>query len=224
MVKSTTLNMTYKKSGGKKITRALTFVNPSATNQQLEDFALAFASLSDNALDKVQKVQQHDLQDFYIYGTGGDDWLVVGNDCTVYSGAGNDTLVFGEDIRATVNDFALDDCISLASAVEDATFNNHVLTLGNVKITLPYVAQIDSFNDVVVFNGGTQTTLGDLLQPVADYEEVDAYLAAIFSGTTTQTVNDDDFNAYMDGIFNSGLSQNISDSDFNNYLDGIFAA
>ena len=224
MIRSTSLNFTSTRPNNKKRSHIISFVNPAASDNNLKDFALALASLSDNSLDKVQKVVQHDLDDFRITGTSGDDWIVVGDNCTVSSGAGNDTLVFGSDISATVTDFALDDCISLASAVNDATFFNGVLSLGNILISLPNVAQISDFADMVVYNGENQTTLGDLLEPVADYADIDAYLANIFRGEIVQSVNDSDFNAYLDGIFFGGVSQNISDSDFNNYLDGIFAA
>lgn len=223
MVRNTSLNLLISKPDKKKINRQITFVNPNASDENLAIFAQAFMALSDNQLKKVQKVQQYDYEDFYIRGTSDDDWLEVGDQCTVLSDGGNDTLVFGDDIRATVADFNLSDCISLASAVNEATFEDGVLTLGGIKLKLQGVAQIDDFAAMIVYNGGTQTTLGNLLQPVADDNDVDAYLDAVFNRTIIQNVDDADFNAYMDGIFGGGIIQTVSDSDFNSYFDGIFA-
>ena len=217
----TFLNLISTNAKGKKINRKITFVNPNATNENLNAFALALASLSDNTLNRVQKMQKPDLSEFRIIGTSADDWLDVGDECTVISGAGNDTLVFGADVSATVSDFSADDCVYLLKPVEDsAFFENGVLTLGNVKITVENINDISAFYNMTVCNGDTQTTVGRLLNIVTD-EDVDAYLAAIFNRENVVTSVDEDFETYMDDIWAKRITQNI-DSDVAAYFDSIF--
>lgn len=220
----TNLNLTSKQQNGKKITRVVTFINPETSNEDLQTFAFAFMALSENTLTKAQKVKKKDLKDYYILGTEGDDWLEVGNECTVVSGAGNDTLVFGTDITATIRDFSNDDCISLASAVDYATFNDGVLTLGGNVITLENVADIDAFSEVTIYNGASATTLGELifLGKTADPAEVAAYINDILAEEITETASNSEMDVYLDGIISQELYQE-TDSDIEDYLDSLIA-
>ena len=218
------LKLTSKQQNGKKKNHIVNFINPNASNEDLATFALALMDLSENNLTKAQKVKKKDLSDYYILGTDGDDWLEVGNEWTVVSGAGNDTLVFGADIAATIRDFSNDDCISLGSAVDFATFNDGVLTLGGNVITLENVSDIDAFSEVTVYNGASETTLGELifLGKTADPAEVVAYIDEIFSGENTETIDNPDFNSYVDAIFGGYFSDTTDNDDFNSYIDNIF--
>ena len=219
------LNLTSKQQNSKKISRVVTFINPEASNEDLTTFAFAFMALSENTLSKVQKVKKKDLSDYYILGTDGDDWLEVGDECTVVSGAGNDTLVFGTDISATIRDFSNDDCISLGSAVDSATFNDDVLTLGGNVITLENVSDIDAYSEVTVYNGESSTTLGELiwLGQAADSAEIAAYVDNILVEEITENASDSEMDVYLDGIIAEELYQE-TDSDVENYLDGIINA
>ena len=53
---ATTVNMTSEKPGGKTITKAITFINPDATDAQIADFIVGLAGLSNNILKNVEKV------------------------------------------------------------------------------------------------------------------------------------------------------------------------
>lgn len=218
------LNLTSKQQNGKKITRVVTFINPETSNADLQTFAFAFMALSENTLTKAQKVKKKDLSDYYILGTDGDDWLEVGNECTVVSGAGNDTLVFGADISATIRDFSNDDCISLASAVDSATFNDGVLTLGGNVITLENVSDIDAFFEVTIYNGASETTLGELiwLGQAADSAEIAAYIDDISAQEITETASNSEMDVYLDGIIDQELYQQ-TDPDIEDYLDSLIA-
>ena len=227
------LNLTSKRPNGKKVSRFVTFINPDASNEDLQTFAFAYMALSENTLSKVQKVKKKNLRDYYVLGTEGGDWLEVGNECTVVSGAGNDTLVFGAgndtmiigaDITATIRDFSNDDCISLASAVDSATFDGGVLTLGNNVITLENVSDIDAFSEVTIYNGESETTLGELifLGQTADPAEVAAYLDDILTENLAQDSTNAEMEVYFNGILNGELYQE-TDSEIENYLESLIA-
>ena len=215
------LNLTSQLAGGKKKNRKVSFINPNASNENLETFALAMAALSDNTLKAVKKVAWDDLTDAFIEGTEGDDWISVAPNCSIASGAGNDTLVIGSNISATITDFSADDILSLSPSISSAAFNDGVLTLGNSSLTLSGVDNISPFYSVVVQNGDTQTTLGQLLNPPA-LDDVDAYLAAAFGGATVDYSAGTDIDPYLDAIFAGTVIQTLDDADLNAYFDNIF--
>lgn len=56
------VNMTSEKSNGKKITNALTHVNPNASDANVTEFVVALSELSDNTLKRIEKVSKTDLE------------------------------------------------------------------------------------------------------------------------------------------------------------------
>ena len=100
-------------------------------------------------------------------GEGADKISVTDSDnLQITSGDGNDTLTFGGIVDATITDFSTSDAIKLNDAVERGIFDNGLLTLGNVKLTLNDVTEdsISSYAAVAVTNGTTSTTLGDVVR------------------------------------------------------------
>ncbi len=59
---STTLKVTTKRGNGKEVTRNISNVNPNATNNELSSFIVALNGLSNNSVEKIEKVSKSDLE------------------------------------------------------------------------------------------------------------------------------------------------------------------
>ena len=115
----------------------------------------------------LHNVTATENQTFNIYAGENDDLISIDNSAgvKVLSGDGKDTLAFGSNAEVTISDFAIEDIISLNSAISDATFDEDkgVLTLGNVQLTLEGVKDIYSYANTQVISGDQSVRLGKLL-------------------------------------------------------------
>ncbi len=182
----------------------------SVSNVELNgygDFNI-YALESQNTIS-AENVAVNDDQEFNILTGAEDDNISVTSSTGIHisTGDGRDSLHFGGDVVANVSDFSKHDVIIVDEEVENATFNNGVLTLGTNVITLQNVTDgnIENYVAAKVQNGTVTTTLGDMLGII--YWKVE-------NGTATYgdlaTITGLSSGANSDDIFSSGTTVTIS--------------
>ena len=147
----------------------------------------------------ANQIYLYDGSNNTISSGSGKDYIEIfgGADNKITSGKGNDTIYFGNNATATITDFSADDVIYLENEVSEATFENGVLSFGNVKLTLENVSDISKFAGTKIINGDEETTLGNL----ADLTDITGWT---ISGSTAK---------FGDLITITGLSTNATEND-----------
>ncbi len=191
----------------------------SATNIKVNSGNLEISGGNGSEKISVSSITGNDKVSIYgDYSTestdDGNDNIFVTNSSgiKIYSGGGTDTLTFGGSVTATIGDFSANDIISLSSAVSAADFANGVLTFGNVNLNLNGISDISNYEGVVVVNGTTRTTLGDLLTPtgwkVSNGVATFGNLITISGLSTSATADDISLNDKTVTISANALNQN----------------
>ena len=157
----------------------------------------------------AENVAVNDDQTFNIYTGAEDDNISVTSSTGIHitTGEGRDSLHFGGEVVANVSDFSRHDVIIVDEEVDDATFNNGVLTLGTNVLTLQNVTEgnIENYVAAKIQNGTVTTTLGDMLGIL--YWKVENGIATYGDLATITGLSS---SANADDIFSSGTTVTIS--------------
>lgn len=61
MATKVTLEISARDTNNKKITESIAYINPAATNEQLQELATKFTALTTNSLTNLKKVTEEDI-------------------------------------------------------------------------------------------------------------------------------------------------------------------
>lgn len=61
MATKVTLEISERDTNNKKITETIAYVNPTATNEQLQELATKFAALTTNTMTSLKKITEEDI-------------------------------------------------------------------------------------------------------------------------------------------------------------------